>query len=136
MLSNFCIQNRSRCLHCIILLRKYNHARSSSELPLPPYFFQYWNQSCPTHNVLHGRGYSSRIVKNKNYKLKQKKSCLITKKDLSFRLTVSTSKVSSSLMLKRLPSTRKCLSHRPRSSSQYLQIPKSFSSSDISYVHS
>ena len=57
-------------------------------------------------------------------------------KNLSLWLTVSTSKFSSSLMLKRLSSSRKIPLHRPRSSSQYLQIPKSFSSSDISYIHS
>lgn len=122
VLPKFCIQNRSRCLHCTILRQKYNHARSSSELSLPPYLFQYWNQSYPTHNVLHGRGYASRIVKNKNYKLKQKKSCLITKKDLSLWLTVSTSKSSSSMMLKRLSSTRWGVSHMSPSFWQYSHI--------------
>ena len=53
-----------------------------------------------------------------------------------FWLTVSTSKLSSSLMLKRLPPTRWGLSHMPRSSSQYSHITNSLSSSDISYVHS
>ena len=52
------------------------------------------------------------------------------------RLIVSTSKFSSSTMLKHLPSTRWGLSHRPCSSSQYSHITNSLSSSDISYVHS
>ena len=134
VLAMFCIQNRCSRLNCIILHGKYNHARSSSKLSFPPYYD--WNLSYPIQKLLHGRGYASRIVKK--YKLKQMKqmSCLITKKDLSLWLTVSTSKFSSSLMLKRLSSSRKIPSHRPRSSLHYLQIPKSFSSSDISYVHS
>ena len=65
-------------------------------------------------------------------------SCLITKKDLSLWLTVSTSKFSSSLMLKRRSSSSSTnLSHIPRSSWHQLHSPGRLSSSeyDISYVH-
>ena len=36
VLAMFCIQNRCSRLCCIILRGKYNHARSSSKLSLPP----------------------------------------------------------------------------------------------------
>src|SRR3954468_13231830 len=60
------------------------------------------------------------------------------KKHLSLLRTVSTSKVSSSLMLKRRsPSSSTNLSHIPRSSWHQLHSPGRLSSSeyDISYVH-
>ena len=62
---------------------------------------------------------------------------LYEKKHLSSLRTVSTSKVSSSLMLKRRSSSRWGLSHKPRSSLHELHSPGRLSSSDddISYVH-
>ena len=59
------------------------------------------------------------------------------KKHLSPLRTVSTSKVSWSLMLKRGSSSRWGLSHRPRSSLDHSHSPGRLSSSeyDISYVH-